>query len=248
MDVRALPNRALVVSVVFATMWDTNADRKRVVLGSIFWTLTLVGYGIIQPIVAAAWPSGYSFTDHAISDLGNTECGMFPNLANGEIYVCSPLHAWMNGSFIVLGVLTALGAWLTAPAWPRRCASSVGLTLTALGGLCVSLVGVFPENVDLDTHTLVALLQLPLQLAGFIALIIACGRRCRWRAAWTLVCGLVSLLAAVSFFSGHYGALGMGGVERLMFDTFTVWTGVIGVVLLFRHGRGPAVDAPRFGG
>src|SRR5699024_2134075 len=87
MDVRALPSRAVVVSVMFATMWDTNADRKRVVLGSIFWTLSLVGYGIIQPIVAAAWPSGYSFTDHAISDLGNTECGMFPNLANGEIYV-----------------------------------------------------------------------------------------------------------------------------------------------------------------
>lgn len=216
-----------------------GTTRTRVLAGAACWTLSLVGYFAIQPIVAAAWPESYSYAHNAISDLGNTECGMFPNLAGGKTYVCSPRHAWMNGSFVVLGLFTAIGAWLTYPAWPRQRATTVGLALTAVAGLCVSGVGLAPENLDLTVHTVLALLQVPVQLFGMVLLTLVSWHRHRWRARWTLLCALAAVVGNVLLFSGNYLGLGVGGIERLALDSFTMWTGFLGIAFLVAHrGRG----------
>lgn len=210
----------------------TATSRPRVLAGAACWAVTLVGYFVIQPVVAAAWPEGYSYAHNAISDLGNTECGMFPNLAGGRLYVCSPLHVWMNAAFVGLGLFTAVGAWLTYPAWPRRRATAIGLVLTAVAALCASAVGLVPENRDLAVHTVAALLQIPLQLIGMTFLIVASWHAQRWRAGWTLLCGVAAVFGNSLLFSGHYLGLGVGGAERLALDSFTVWTGFLGIALL----------------
>jgi hypothetical protein len=46
------------------------------------------------------------------------------------------------------------------------------------------------------------------------------------------MCGTVATVACVLFLAGTYLGLGMGGMERLAFDTLTVWTGVLGGVFL----------------
>jgi len=210
----------------------TVIARTRVLVGAACWVLALVGYFVVQPVVAAAWPQGYRYAHHAISDLGNTACGMFPNLAGAKLYVCPPLHTWMNAAFVVLGVSTAVGAWLTWPAWPRRRATAIGLALTAVGGLCVAAVGLVPENHNLAVHSVVALLQIPVQLVGMVLLIVATWHAQRWRAGWTLLCGVAAVLGNTLLFSGTYLGLGVGGAERLALDSFTVWIGFLGIALL----------------
>lgn len=218
---------------------EAGATHTRVLVGAVCWALSLVGYFAVQPLVAAAWPDGYSYAHNMISDLGNTECGMFPNLAGGKMYVCSPLHAWMNGALVVLGLLTAVGAWLTYPTWPRRRITAIGLTLTGVAGLCVSGVGLAPENVNLPVHTVLALFQVPVQLLGMALLIVASWHGQRWRAGWTLLCGLGAVVGNVLLFSGNYLGMGVGGAERLALDSFTIWTGLLGVAFLVaRRGRG----------
>src|SRR4051794_14748904 len=68
-------------------------DRYALV-GPIVWQLS-VQYFLVQVVVASAWKSSYSWRLNAISDLGATSCGQF----DGR-YMCSPLHALMNTSFI----------------------------------------------------------------------------------------------------------------------------------------------------
>jgi hypothetical membrane protein len=70
-------------------------------LGGGSWILTLL-YFIGQAVAQAAWTTPYSLIDNRVSDLGNTACGR--TLAN--TYICSALHAVMNTTFVLTGVLT----------------------------------------------------------------------------------------------------------------------------------------------
>jgi hypothetical protein len=54
----------------------------RTVVGAACWTLT-VAYLLVQPVVAAAWPTPYDLATNSISDLGVTGCGDFRQLTTG---------------------------------------------------------------------------------------------------------------------------------------------------------------------
>lgn len=79
------------------------------------WILTLL-YFIGQAVAQGAWTTPYSLIDNRVSDLGNTACGR--TLAN--TYICSPLHAVMNTTFVLTGVLILVGLFLTRSIWPQR--------------------------------------------------------------------------------------------------------------------------------
>jgi len=115
-------------------------------VGAVCWILALQNL-IAEPIVAAAWPTSYSFSENAISDLGITSCGPFELPDGSSAYVCSPRHALMNGSFVAFGLLVIAGAILTRRAWPRRRSTTVGLTLVGLAGAGVIVIGLVPANV-----------------------------------------------------------------------------------------------------
>ena len=90
-------------------------SRLSLLLGGGSWILTLL-YFIGQAVAQAAWTTPYSLIDNRVSNLGNTACGR--TLAN--TYICSALHAVMNTTFVLTGVLTLIGLFLTRSIWPRR--------------------------------------------------------------------------------------------------------------------------------
>ena len=206
------------------------------VLGAACWSLTIV-YFAAQPIVAAAWEPPYSFSTNSISDLGNTGCGSFEHPDGSFSYVCSPRHALMNMVFIAVGLMTALGAFLTRRTWPQRPSAVVGLILIAVAGAGAIMVGLAPADENLVLHGVGALLQVPANV-GLLLLGVASWRSHRWIAVFSLVCGFVGTAASVLWVSGSYLGLGSGGMERLAIDPLTIWTTVIGTVLLWRSTRG----------
>src|SRR5437868_11125544 len=132
-------------------------------VGPTFWVIS-IQYYVTQLIVAADWPRPYSWVNNAISDLGNTACGFY----NGR-YVCSPLHNWMNASFIVLGATMIAGSLLIYHEFRKSIAGAVAFSFMALAGLGTILVGLFPENVNSTGHALGALLPF---LIGNVSLIL----------------------------------------------------------------------------
>ena len=202
------------------------------IVGAACWTLT-VAYLLVQPVVAAAWPTPYDLTTNSISDLGVTGCGDFRRPDGSVVYACSPRHALMNAVFVVVGVLTAAGALLTRGIWPRRQLTWVGVAFIVLAGVGGILVGLAPADVNLAVHGAGALLQV-LGAVGPLLLGVAAWSVERPVAAFSLLCGVIGSAACVLYFSGSYLGLGHGGMERLAFDPLTVWTTVLGVVLLGR--------------
>jgi hypothetical membrane protein len=129
----------------------------------------------------------------------------------------------MNTVFVMVGLLTAAGAVLTRGVWPRRRLTSVGVAFVVLAGVGGILVGLAPANVNLAVHGVGAL------LLGVAAWSVQ-----RPVAAFSLLCGVVGSAASLLYFSQVYLGLGPGGMEHLAFDPLTVWTTVLGVVLLGR--------------
>jgi hypothetical membrane protein len=204
----------------------------RTVVGAGCWTLT-VAYLLVQPVVAAAWPTPYDLATNTISDLGVTGCGDFRQFDDRVVYACSPRHALMNTVFVLVGILTSAGALLTRATWPRRRLTSVGVTFVVLAGVGAILLGLAPTNVNLTVHGAGALLQVP-GAVGPLLLGVAAWSTQRPVAAFSLLCGVVGSVASLLFFSQVYLGLGPGGMEHLAFDPLTVWTTVLGVVLLGR--------------
>ncbi len=118
-----------------------TAPQLSLLLGAGSWILTLL-YFIGQAVAQAAWTTPYSLIDNRVSDLGNTACGR--TLAN--TYICSPLHAVMNTTFALTGVLILVGLFLTRSIWPRRRLTTWGLILLGVAGLGTTLVGPEPRE------------------------------------------------------------------------------------------------------
>src|SRR5437868_10337754 len=119
----------------------TNADsssissgagtERDVRLGAFIWILA-VQFFVAQIVVQSAWVTPFSLIQNFISDLGNTTCGPYPK--DSTMYVCSPWHAWMNASFILLGLIILVGAMLIRKRFPPIRSRAAGLLLLALAG------------------------------------------------------------------------------------------------------------------
>jgi len=193
-------------------------------LGPLLWISSIQQF-IAMLVVAATWPTHYSFFNNTISDLGNTACSSY-----GGHYVCSPLHAWMNASFIVLGVTMAAGSALIYHEFKPRKLRALGFTLMAASGVGTSLVGLFPENTISSLHILGATLPF---VFGNISLIVLglwleMPRSLRF---YTILSGAVALTAAILFVTHHYLGIGIGGMEHLTANLQTIWLIVFGIYI-----------------
>lgn len=184
-----------------------------------------IQYFVVQLLVGLRFSPGYSVANNTISDLGNTSCSRF----NARL-VCSPLHALMNGSFIVLGLTMVAGCYLLVGRFPRTRGTTIGFGLFALGGLGAILVGLFPENTVPALHGLGAALPFFFGNAGLVILggSMVASRPVR---ALTVLAGAISLVALGVYVSGHFGALGEGGLERVVAYPQTIWMIAIGLYL-----------------
>ncbi len=192
--------------------------------------------GTFQFIVAMvvtqlAWTVPYSLQTNYISDLGAVNCGFFPS--DSSHYVCSPWHDVFNVSIIVMGLLLILAVVLIRTAFPARRSRAIGLGLLALAGIGAIGVGLSPEDVNLSIHTLSAGLAFAGGGLALIALGFAMFRDTRWDGfrAYTILSGLVDLIALALFESGTYLGLGVGGMERLIVAPVLLWSIVVGIHL-----------------
>jgi hypothetical membrane protein len=214
----------------------------RKLLGAIAWSSS-AQFFLAQFVVQSAWTTPFSLTRNYISDLGNTSCGPYP--AGSETYVCSPWHAAMNASFIVIGLTTLLGAVLLRDARPAR-PWKWGLALVAVAGVGFVLVGCFPENVNFPPHRLGAALQFVSGNLGQVVLGISLLRSRRSWDACSIASGVVGLLATVLFVSRHFLNLGIGGMERLAAYPLPLWTMVAGLSLWRRESTHRAWSTTHF--
>ena len=206
-------------------------------IGAWCWLLTIL-YFVVQLVVAAAWPFPYSLSENTISDLGVTECGLSPRLDGGAKFACSPQHTRMNAAIVVVGVLTAAGAAFTRRVWLRRRLAAVAVAFVTLAGLGGVLVGLAPANVALPIHAVGALLQVPGAVAPLLLGLVLYPVD-RLLAGLGVVCGVTGSVASALYFAGLHLGLGPGIVERLAVEPLTVWTVLVGLVLLAReHRRG----------
>jgi hypothetical membrane protein len=209
--------------------------------GAACWVL-LVVFFVGQAVAQAASRAPYSLTGNYISDLGNTACGPF-TLATYHARVCSPLHAVMNATFVVSGLLALLGAVLTRRAWPPRRLSGAGLVLLGLGGVGQAVAGLRPENVDLGLHSLGALFGIAGSNVGVVLLGCAVWRARLGFGIVSVLVGAVGLVSFVMTAAAPEAGLAVGAVERLAVYPMVLWMIGTGTVLLrsaSRRGSSPA--------
>jgi hypothetical membrane protein len=188
----------------------TRPSRFRI--GAIAWFASFQFF-VAQIVVQSAWTTPFHLSTHFISDLGNTACGK--DQAVSGSYVCSPWHAWMNASFLLIGITIAAGAWLIG-GFPSRRVAALGRILIALAGVGFVLVGLFPENVAIEPHRLGAALNFVggnLGLAVLGVALLGTTNRNPW-APFSIVLGVVGLVATAMFVTGRTLGLGIGGIER----------------------------------
>lgn len=182
----------------------------------------------MQAVVQSAWTTPYSLVTNYISDLGNTVCAPYPQ--RSASYVCSPWHAAMNVSFILVGLTTMGGAVFLRRALESSRAWWCGLGLIVIAGAGFVLVGMFPENVSLPSHKAGAALQF---VCGNLGLVVLGAALLRFRrapglAALAVAAGAIGLLATVLFGTGHMLGLGTGGMERFAAYPLPAGCAVIG--------------------
>lgn len=137
----------------------------------------------------------------------------------------------MNASFIVLGLTILFGGVLVRSAFPRGLARLVGLILLALAGVGIIAVGLYPEDVQIEYHRLGAAGHFVCGNLGMVVLGIAL-KQARGRqalAVYSIVSGVVGLVATALFVSDVFLGLGIGGMERLAAYPLPLWLSVAGL-------------------
>jgi len=202
--------------------------------GAILLVIGAVQFIVANIVTQIGYGSSYSISQNYISDLGAVNCGVFGGSGSFQgHYACSPWHDVFNASIVVMGLLILLAVVLIQTAFPRRRTRTIGLGLLALAGLGAIGVGLSPEDVNITVHSVSALLAF---LGGGLSLLVlgfAMLRDTRWDGfrAFTLLCGLVDLVALILFVSKTYAGLGVGGMERLIIAPVLLWSIVVGVHL-----------------
>ena len=118
-------------------------------IGALAWILA-VQFFVAQFVVARTWTAPFSLRTRAISDLGNTACGPSHRARSGG--ACSPWHAVMNASFVIVGATMAAGALLTRRAFRPGAPGTIAAALFVAAGAGVILVGLYPENENAANH------------------------------------------------------------------------------------------------
>jgi hypothetical membrane protein len=210
--------------------------RRNVHRGAGLIIFAIVQFVVAMIVVQYKYP-GYSLSGNFVSDLGGPH---------------SPWAWFFNGSIRVLGVLGFAGVALIRSAFADRRSSQVGLSLLALALVGAFLAGQFPEGSGnlfrgLPIHDAVSDLTFLTSAFGLLVLPTAMFRDTRWDGFrfYTFLSGLITLIAILLFAFGVEGALGPGGMERLIIAPPLLWGVVIGVHLLRLRKYAPKVYSTR---
>jgi hypothetical membrane protein len=210
--------------------------------GAILWIVATVQFVVAMAVTQIGYGSSYSLTQNYISDLGANLCGVF----SGR-YICSPWHLVFDASAVLFGLLVILGVILVRTGFPPRGTRTVGLGLLAIAAAGSIGVGLSPETYNLTVHSLSAAIAFVVGGVSLIVLGIAMFRDTRWDGfrAYTMLSGLVGLVAFALFEAKAYGPLGVGGMERLIVAPVLLWTVVVGLHLVRIPTYAPGLQESR---
>jgi hypothetical membrane protein len=162
---------------------------------------------ILGIIVSEALYPGYSTSQNYISDLG-----------------VGPSAFIFNFSVFLLGVLILFGAYFIHRAFKVMFFS----VLVVLAGVGAVGVGIFTEDAGV-VHTVFSLIVF---LFGGLSAVASSKFQKPPFSYFSVVLGVVSLLALVLFASGNYFGLGRGGMERLIAYPTLLWSVAFGGYLM----------------
>jgi hypothetical membrane protein len=227
-----------------------TAAGPAIILGGVIWAAATLQYAIVQIVVASGWhhPS-YSWANNYISDLGNTACGRFTVPHGTPAYVCSPMHAAMNASFIITGILTIAGAILLRRLWPQGRLAAAALVLWVITGLGKIGVGLVPENTNINLHLLAAF-NIPVGCVAILLLSLSIHQTSRAVSVTGIVLAIVGLigtaLSTAAEFAGSslYLGLGVGGMERVADYPGSLWVLMIGIIALLSASARRGTELP----
>lgn len=202
--------------------------RRLRVLAGAAWLIGAAQFFVAQLAVEAAWDTPFSWAHNNISDLAETGCRNAPG--DGR-WICSPLYPIMNISFVLTGVLLALGSLLIMKALRGNPMSRIAFSALVLTGFGWVLVGIYPADINENMHVLGALV---IFVVGNAALVLGSGapQISTMGQVSSIVLGLIGFAAAFLHFGGTYPGLGMGGMERVTAYPVSIWTAVIAILLL----------------
>ena len=140
----------------------------------------------------------------------------------------------MNGSLIFVGLSMGLGVLLALDAFSLSQPAKLTFTLLGLTGLGTALAGVFPENVTPLIHYLIAALCLIIINCGVLAAFWVPELPGSWR-WYSLLMGILGLVALVVLGLHFYTPLGPGGIERIADYTPDLWVFTFSTYLVLRH-------------
>lgn len=174
-----------------------------------------------------------------MSDLGHVHCEMWAEDGHRATYVCSPLHAVMNGGFVVAGLCLVTGTVLLAGLWRSSLTGRVAAGCFVLAGSGLAVSGLFPADVAKHVHQALGALALAVFADLGLLLSGAAVRRglpVALRAAATLL-GVWGFAAFGLFLAQRYLDLGPGGMERAWAYGFLLWIAVVAVVVMWPRAR-----------
>jgi hypothetical membrane protein len=209
------------------------ARRVWLPLGAAVLVLNAVQWVVNEAITAAAWTDPpYDYATNYISDLGVPECGT--RFQGREI--CSPMHSLMNTSFMLEGILFAIGILLLSRLVTGR-ARPVIIALALAHGVGMVLVGLFHGSPDGPALGLVI-------HVGGAGVGILCANVIVIMAGALRGLGLPRAYRAFSIAVGTLGLIGValvgvststaGVLERAGVYSWLLWSAVTGTLLLGR--------------
>jgi len=153
---------------------------------------------LLAMVIAEALYPGYSVSENYISDLG--------------VGTTAPIF---NSSVFLLGLVAVAGVYFIQRAFSSRL-FSVLLTLTGVGAMGV---GLFPENFEI-IHGIASLITF---LFGGLSAIMSYKLQKPPLSYFSVLLGVLSLVALALFISGTYLGLGKGGMERMIAHPTLIW-------------------------
>ncbi|MFG3366904.1 DUF998 domain-containing protein [Streptomyces sp. NPDC048156] len=193
-----------------------------------------------EAITAAAWTDPpYSYATNYISDLGVPDCGT--RFQGRDI--CSPAHDLMNASFMVQGILFALGVVLLARLVKGR-ARRVITALALAHGAAFVLVGLFHgsgENSNLALAIHVGAAAIGILCANTVAILAGSLPSLGLSPAYRIFSVTVGVLGLLSEVLVGVSASTAGVFERGGVYSWLLWGAVTGFLVLVERRRSPAM-------
>ncbi|MEU9455684.1 DUF998 domain-containing protein [Streptomyces sp. NPDC048277] len=206
-------------------------------IGCLAWIVGVVQFFGAHAVVEVSWSTPYSWARNNISDLGNVYCTT--QTQPRPRYVCSPAHDLMNFSFVLLGVLLAVGVACGGSLWRTNRTATVTRALLTSAGVGFVVAGLAPADVYENQHVLGAMLIMGLGNIGLLTAGAGLSREVGTGLRWaTGLLGALALTALSLFLSQRYLGLGIGGMERVAALPLLVWTLTAGVAGLLHRARG----------